>query len=80
MLILHYGKKYLTCPLILLRKHLIKHIKQWHASGERIVLFMDHNKHVIEGPLGKALANKDGPDLSKAIMLHTGASPGATFF
>ena len=79
-MILHYKKKDLTCPLILFRKHLIKHIKQWHASGERIVLFMDHNKHVIKGPLEKALTNKDGPDLSKAIMLHTGVSPGAIFF
>jgi hypothetical protein len=41
---------------------------------------MDHNEHVIEGYLGRALTNKDGPDLNKAIMIHTGASPGATFF
>jgi hypothetical protein len=41
---------------------------------------MDHNEHAIEGPLGKALADKDGPDLCKAIKLHTRASPGATFF
>jgi hypothetical protein len=41
---------------------------------------MDCNKHAIEGPLRKALADKDGPDLCKAIKLHTGASPGATFF
>ncbi len=73
-------KKDLTCLLILFCKHLIKHIKQWQASEERIVLFMDHNKHTIEGPLGKALADKDGPALCKAIKLHTGASPGATFF
>jgi hypothetical protein len=73
-------KNNLTCPLILFRKHLIKKIKQWQASGERIALFMDHNKHAIEGPLGKALADKDGPDLCKAIKLHTRASLGATFF
>jgi hypothetical protein len=73
-------KKDLTCLLILFHKHRIKQIKQWQASGERIVLFMDHNKHAIEGPLGKALADKDGPDLCKAIKLHMGASPGATFF
>jgi hypothetical protein len=41
---------------------------------------MDHNEHVIDGCLGKALASKDGPDLREAIRLHTGASPGATFF
>ena len=72
--------KDLTCPLILFRKHLIKLIRQWHADGERIVLFMDHNKHTIDGHLRKALVDKDGPDLSKAIKPHTGASPGATFF
>jgi hypothetical protein len=73
-------KKDLTCPLILFRKHLILLIKQWRAAGERIILFMDHNEHVTDGRLGKALADKDGPDLSEAIKLHTGASPGATFF
>jgi hypothetical protein len=73
-------KKDLTCLLILFCKHLIKQIKQWWASGERIVLFMDHNQHAVEGSLGKALADKDRPDLCKAIKLHTGASPGATFF
>jgi hypothetical protein len=41
---------------------------------------MDHNEHVINGQLGKALAEKDGPDLQEAIVHHTGTSPGATFF
>ena len=41
---------------------------------------MDHNEHIIDGCLGKALANKDVPDLKEAIRLHTGASLGATFF
>ena len=35
---------------------------------------------MINGPLGKALANKEGPDLQEAIVQHTGTSPGATFF
>jgi len=73
-------KKDLTCPLNHFRKHLITLIKQWRVAGERIVLFMDHNEHVIDGCLGKALANKDRPDLREAIRLHTGVSPGATFF
>ena len=41
---------------------------------------MDHNEHVINRPLGKALANKEGPDLRKAIVQYTGTSPGAMFF
>jgi hypothetical protein len=40
-------KKDLTCPLILFCKHLVKQIKEWCAVGDRIILFMDHNKHVI---------------------------------
>jgi hypothetical protein len=41
---------------------------------------MDHDKHVIEGNLGKALADRDGLDLREAALQHTGNSPGATFF
>ncbi len=42
-------------------------------------LLQDHNKHVINGLLGKALADKEGLDLWKAIIQHTGTSPGTTF-
>jgi len=73
-------RKDLTCPLILFRKHLIKLIRQWRTDRDRIVLFMDHNKHTIDGHLGKALVDTDSPDLCEAIKLHTGTSPGATFF
>ena len=41
---------------------------------------MDHNKHVITGALGKALADKDGFNLREAIVQYTGKIPGATFF
>jgi hypothetical protein len=41
---------------------------------------MDHNKHVTNGAIGKALADRDGLDLQEAILQHTGRSPGATFF
>jgi hypothetical protein len=58
----------------------VKQIKQWCAAGDRIIFFMDHNKHVINGLLGKALADKEGLDLWEAIAQHTGTSPGATFF
>jgi hypothetical protein len=73
-------KKDLTCPLVLFRNHLLKQIKEWQTKGDRIILFMDHNEHVINGQLGKALADKDGPDLQEAIMQHTGTSLGVTFF
>jgi hypothetical protein len=73
-------KKDLTCPLILFHNHLVKHVKQWHAAGDRIILFMDHNEHVINGLLGKAFADNEGLDLREAIVQHTGTSPDASFF
>jgi hypothetical protein len=73
-------KKDLTCSIVLFQKHLVKQIKDWQATENRIILFMDHNKHVINGPLGRDLADKEGPDLREAILHHTGASPGTTFF
>ncbi len=73
-------KKDLTSPLFLLWKHLVKQIKEWCKAGERIILFMNNNEHVINGPLGKEMADKEGLDLREAIVQHTGLSPGATFF
>jgi hypothetical protein len=52
-------KKDLTCPFNLFCKHLVKQIKQWQAEGDRIILFMDHNKHVINGALVRALVDKE---------------------
>ncbi len=56
-------KKNLTCPLILFRRHLVKQLQQWRAAGEKIEQFMDHNKHVINGAIKKALVDRDGLDL-----------------
>jgi hypothetical protein len=60
-------------------KHLVRQIKQWQASGDRIFLFTDHNEHVTNGPIGKELGDKDRLDLREAIV-YMGKSPGATFF
>ncbi len=73
-------KKDKTCPLILFWRHLVKQLRQWRASRDMIVLFMDHNEHMIEGKLGQVLADREGLNLREAILSHTGASPGAAFF
>jgi hypothetical protein len=73
-------RNYLTCLLILFRRNLVKQLQKWRAAGDKIILFMDHNKHAIEGNLGKALADRDGLDMRETILQHTGKSPGATFF
>jgi hypothetical protein len=78
--VLHHKEERLTCLLILFRRDLIKQLKEWQMAGDRIILFMDHNKHVTKGALGKALGDRDGLDLCEAIIHHTGKSPGATFF
>jgi hypothetical protein len=73
-------KKDLTCPLTLFHQHLTAAIWKWRAAGERIVLFMDHNEHLYDDALGKALSDKEGLNLSKVILKHTGSRTGATFF
>ncbi len=73
-------KKDLTCPQILFRRHLTAAITKWRDAGEQIVLFMDHNKHIYDGMLGKALSNRDGLNLQEVILKQTGAPTGATFF
>jgi hypothetical protein len=69
-------KKDLTCPLILFRQHLVKQIRKWRAEGDRIVLFMDHNEHVYDGALGKALSDSEGLNLQEVIFQHTGTKLG----
>ncbi len=73
-------KKDLTCPLTLFRQHLTTAIRKWLAAGERIVLFMDHNEHVYINALGKALSDREGLNLSKVILKHTGSRTGAAYF
>jgi hypothetical protein len=41
---------------------------------------MDHNEHVYDGALGKALSDREGLNLSKVILKHTVSQTGAMFF
>jgi hypothetical protein len=73
-------KKDLTCPNKLFRQNLVHHLKKWCLEGDRIILFMDHNKHTYDGPLGRALLDPGGLALQEAVLQHTGRRTGATFF
>ena len=73
-------KKDLTCPNKLFRQHLVHQIKKWRKEGDRIILFMDHNEHTYDGPLGRALSDPKGVGLQEAVLRHTGKRTGATFF
>ncbi len=70
----------LTCPNKLFRVHLLHQLAKWRAAGDRIILFIDHNEHTYDGPLGRALANTSGLALKEAVLQHTGKRTGATFF
>ncbi len=73
-------KNDLTCPSKLFRQHLVQQLKQWQSKGDRIILFMDHNEHTYNGPLGRVLMNMEGLGLQEAVLCHTGKRTGATFF
>ncbi len=47
---------------------------------EWIILFMDHNKQVYDGTLGKALSDKKGLNLNKVILQCTGELTRAACF
>jgi hypothetical protein len=74
------SKKDLTCPNKLFQKHLVHQLKQWHHGRDRIVLFMDHNEHTYDGPLGRVLSDPGGLALQEAVLKHTGKRMCATFF
>ena len=69
-----------TCPKKLFRLHLVHQLKLWRKAGARIVLFIDHNEHIYDGPLGRELADKDGLGLVEAVSACTGEQVGATFY
>jgi hypothetical protein len=73
-------KNNLTCPNKLFCQHLIQQLKKWHSKGDRIILFIDHNKHTYDRPLGRALADAEGLRLQEAVLRHTSKRTGATFF
>ncbi len=73
-------KKDLTCPNKLFWLHLLQQLIKWRAAGDQIILFMDHNKHTYDGPLGRALADSSSQGLREAVLQHTGTQTGATFF
>jgi hypothetical protein len=73
-------RKDLTCPNRLFRQHIVHQLKKWHKKGDKIILFMDHNEHTYDGPLGRALSDPEGVELQEAVLCHTGMKTGATFF
>ena len=56
----HIQNKNLQCdPRTLFRRDFEKQLKIWRKAGERLLLFMDANEHVLDGPLNKMLAQEE---------------------
>ena len=74
-------KQDLTCPRTLFQRHLTAAITKWRAAGEKIILFLfvDHNEHVYDGRLGKALGDREGLNLREVILETTGCERGQRF-
>jgi hypothetical protein len=70
----------ITCPNKLPQVHLLDQLAKWQMAGDRIILFIDHNKHTYDGPLGWDLVDTSGLAMQEAVLQHTGKRTGATFF
>ena len=70
----------MTCPLIRFQQDLVKLLEGWQRDGDRIILFMDANQHIYDGPIGKVLTDTNGLNMKEAILASTGAHIGATTY
>ncbi len=59
-----------TTPCELFRMELLDQLCQWRVQGDQLVLMMDANEHVLNGPLCKDLVN-DNIDLVEATHAST---------
>jgi uncharacterized protein (UPF0332 family) len=69
-----------TCPLIRFREDLVNQLTQWRDEGDRLIVFMDANQHVYNGPIGKLLTDENGLMMEEAVLKCTGKQTGPTYF
>ena len=69
-----------TTPRELMKRDLIKQLKTWVDQGDRIVLTMDANEHVLRGPLCKALVDpENGLKMREVSHEAWGKTPPNTY-
>lgn len=66
------------CPRFLFRLHLITQLRKWRDEGDRIILMMDANEHILRGKFSQMLRQCD-LDLSEIVHSRTTAPLPATF-
>ena len=67
-----------ACPRALFRRDLLACLKEWRNQGDRLILMMDANENLANGPLSNAL--KADLDMRDLVETRTGKGGPATWF
>ena len=66
------------CPRKLLQQDLIRQLKEWREQGEKLILLLDSNENMPNGPLSRMLLH---PDLGMIdAVQHRSSLPGPHTF
>ena len=66
------------CPRLLFRLQLIKQLEEWRNDGDRILLMMDANEHILHGQF-TSLLKKNKIDLSEIVHTRSTSPLPPTF-
>ena len=69
-----------SCPRKRFREDLVRQLKNWRGSGERLVVCLDANEDIYSKSIGKALTDPDGLGMVEVVGEFTGKKVGATFY
>jgi len=68
-----------TNPKAMFREDLLEILRRWRKNGDRVVLIMDANEHVIDGAMCKQLAGED-LQMREAVHSETNSPGPKTWF
>ena len=66
-----------SCPRKLFRDQLIASLRKWREGGDRLVLFMDANEDMRDGPLQRELSSS--LDMYDVVSSFSDSAPVATY-
>ena len=61
-----------SCPRKIFREDLVRQLKRWRDSGERLVICIDANEDIYAKIIGKALTDIEGLDMAEVVREFTG--------
>ncbi len=71
---------HITCPRIKFRDNLGNLLKEWRATGDRLIICLNANKNIYTQAMGKMLTNPKGLGMIEAVGRYTGKRIGPTYF